>query len=82
VYLLSHRYEALDVFKRFVAEVETQLEQRVKILRTDRSYEYLSDMFKEFCEEKGIQRQLTIPHTSQQNGVVEHRNRTLLDMAR
>jgi len=23
VYLLSHRYEALDVFKRFVAEVET-----------------------------------------------------------
>ena len=32
VYLLSHRYEALDVFKRFVAEVETQLERRVKIL--------------------------------------------------
>jgi len=26
VYLLSHRYEALDVFKRFVVEVETQLE--------------------------------------------------------
>ena len=26
VYLLSHHYEALDVFKRFVAEVETQLE--------------------------------------------------------
>ena len=26
VYLLSHRYEALDVFKRFIAEVETQLE--------------------------------------------------------
>jgi len=54
VYLLSHRYEALDVFKRFVAEVETQSEQRVKILQTDRGYEYLSDMFKEFCEEKGI----------------------------
>jgi len=54
VYLLSHRYEALDVFKRFVAEVETQSEQWVKILQTDRGYEYLSDMFKEFCEEKGI----------------------------
>ena len=25
VYLLSYRYEALDVFKRFVAEVESQL---------------------------------------------------------
>jgi len=32
VYLLSHRYEALDVFKCFVAEVETQLKRRVKIL--------------------------------------------------
>jgi len=32
VYLLSHHYEALDVFKHFVAEVETQLERRVKIL--------------------------------------------------
>ena len=26
VCLLSHRYEALDVFKHFVVEVETQLE--------------------------------------------------------
>ena len=52
VYLLSHRYEALDVFKHFVADVETQLERRIKILRTDRGREYLSDMFKEFCEER------------------------------
>ena len=63
------------MFKRFVAEVETQLERMVKILRTDRGCEYLSDMFKEFCEEKGIQRQLTIPRTPQQNGVAEHMNR-------
>ena len=82
VYLLSHRYEALDIFKRFVVEVETQLERRVRILRTDRGREYLSDMFKEFCEEKGIQRQLTIPRTPQQNGVAECRNRTFLDMVR
>ena len=26
LYLLSHRYEALDVFKHFVVKVETQLE--------------------------------------------------------
>ena len=39
-------------------------------------------MFKEFCEEKGIQWQLTIPRTLQQNSVAERRNRTLLDMVR
>jgi len=80
VYLLSHRYEVLDEFKHFLGEMETQLERRVKILRTDRGCEYLLDMLKEFCEGKGIQRQLTIPRTPQQNGVAEHRNQTLLDM--
>jgi len=52
VYLLSHCYKALDVFKRFVTEVETQLERRVKILRIDQGRKYLSYMFKEFCEKK------------------------------
>ena len=39
-------------------------------------------LFKNFCDEKGIARQLTIPYTPQQNGVAERRNRTLLDMVR
>ena len=70
------------MFKRFIAEVETKLDRRVKTLRTDRGREYLSDMFKGFCEEKGIVRHLAIPYTPQQNGVAERRNRTLLDMVR
>ena len=56
--------------------------RRVKILQTDRGREYLSDMFNEFCKEKGIQRQLMIPRTSQQNGVAKCRNRAFLDMVR
>ena len=70
------------MFKRFIAEVETQLDRRVKTLRTNRGREYLSQIFKEFREENGIRRQLMIPGTPQQNGVAEHRNRTLLDMVR
>jgi len=42
VYLLSHRYETLDAFKRFVVEVETQLELRVKTVQTDRGRDCLS----------------------------------------
>jgi len=82
MYLLSHRYEALNVFRRFVVEVETQLKYRVKILRTDQGREYLYDMFKEFCKKKGIQKQRTIPYIPQQNGVAECRNHTLLNMVR
>lgn len=82
VYLLSHRSEALDCFKRFLAEVENQRDRNLKVLRTDRGREYLSDQFRQFSEERGIIRQLSIPHTPQQNGVAERRNRTLLEMVR
>ena len=54
MYLFSHRYEAFDMFKRFIIKVETQLQQRVKILRVDQGRKYLSDVFKEFNEGKGI----------------------------
>ena len=40
----------------------------------------MSKQFQELCEEEGIRRQLTILSTPQQNGVVERRNRTLLEM--
>jgi len=82
VYLLSHRYEALDLFKRFIAAVETQLDRIVKTLRTDCGREYLSQMFKDFYEQKGIRRQLRIPRTTHQNGVAKRSNLTLLDMVK
>ncbi|CAL2238709.1 unnamed protein product [Prunus armeniaca] len=82
IYLIAHRYEALDCFKRFIAEVENQTEKSLKALRTDSEREYLSEQFKELCENKGIRRQLTVPYTPEQNGVAKRRNRTLLDMVR
>ena len=82
VYLISHKSEALDCFRRYVHEVENQLDRSIKALRTDRGREYLSEQFKVHCEEKGVIRQLTIPRTPQQNGVAERRNRTFLDMVR
>ena len=82
VYLISHRYEALDCFKRYSTLVENQLNTKIKSLRTDRGREYLSNLFKAYCAKKGIARQLTIPYMLQQNGVAERRNRTLLDMVR
>ncbi|WRX12315.1 Integrase [Theobroma cacao] len=82
IFLLSHRSEALNCFKRFMAEVENQKEMKLNVFRTDRGREYLSDQFKELCEEKGIRRQVTIPGTPQQNDVAERKNCTLLDMVR
>jgi len=54
----------------------------VKILKTKWDWEYMSDHFKEPCEQKGIIQQLTAPYTPQQNGVMERIDITLLDMVR
>ena len=42
----------------------------------------MSKVFKLYCEDNGILRQLTSPHTSQKNGVVERRNRTVMGLVR
>ncbi|KAE8691288.1 hypothetical protein F3Y22_tig00110890pilonHSYRG00621 [Hibiscus syriacus] len=43
--------------------------------------EYVSKEFNDLCKEVGIHHQLTITHTSQQNGVFERRNGTILNMS-
>jgi transposase InsO family protein len=82
VYLLKHKSEGFDMFKVFKAEVENQLNKKIKVLRTDRGGEYTSGILDEFCKEHGIIHHYTLPYTPQQNGVAERRNRTLMDMVR
>ena len=42
----------------------------------------MSAIFADICEVAGIRRHLTAPYSPQQNGVVERRNRTVVEMAR
>ena len=80
VYLLHNKDEALNMFKIYKAEVENQLEKKIKIIRFDRGGEYESAAFSDFCTQHGIVHQTTAPYTPQQNGVAERKNRTLKDM--
>ncbi|KAI5329472.1 hypothetical protein L3X38_028869 [Prunus dulcis] len=82
VYFLRHKSEALCVFKKFKATVELQSGYKLKKLRSDRGGEYTSVEFERFCDNAGIERQLTTPYTPQQNGVVERKNRTIVEMAK
>ncbi|XP_020418004.1 uncharacterized protein LOC109948713 [Prunus persica] len=49
-------------------------------LRTDHGTEFENVSFAEYCEEKGIKHEFSAPITPQHNGVVERKNRTLLEM--
>lgn len=62
--------------------VEGETKESIKTLRTDRGGEFTSNEFKSFCETTGINRHLTAPYSPQQNGVVERRNQTLMEMTR
>lgn len=78
---VKSKSEALRCFKEYTAMVEA-VHGRIQTLRTDNGGEYTSKAFSAFCKEKGIQRQLTVPYTPEQNGVAERSNGLLLDMAR
>ncbi|KAA0036110.1 gag/pol protein [Cucumis melo var. makuwa] len=82
LYLMEHKFEALEKFKEYKAEVENLLSRKIKILRSDRGGEYMDLRFQDYMIEHGIQFQLSAPGTPQQNGVLERSNRTLLDMLR
>jgi transposase InsO family protein len=80
IYLLKSKYEALHYFKIYKAEVENQLEKKIKHLRSDRGGEYFSNTFDTFCEEHGIVHERTPPYSPQSNGIAERKNRTLTDL--
>ena len=56
VYLISHKSQALECFIKIMNLVENQFDKKIKILRTNRGREYLSDQFKQACDNKGIVR--------------------------
>ena len=79
-YFLKEKFEAFEVFKKFKVMVEKETSRHIKVVRSDRSGEYTSTAFMEYCKEQGIRRSLTAPYTPQQNGVAKRKNRTILDM--
>ena len=62
VYLLKTKDEALHYFKIYKAEVENQLERKIKRLRSNQGGEYFSNEFTSFCEKFEIIHEMTHPY--------------------
>jgi transposase InsO family protein len=54
----------------------------VKKIRCDNGSGFKNLQVEEYLEEEGIKHEFSAPYTPQQNGVVERKNMTLIDMAR
>ena len=81
-YPIRKKDMVFDVFKQWVALVETQTGCKLKCLRTDNGGEFMSYAFTTLCDEKGIRRELSAPYTPPQNGVAECMNRTIQEKVR
>ncbi|KAJ0476142.1 putative RNA-directed DNA polymerase [Helianthus annuus] len=81
-YFLKQKSEVFDKFTIFYNMIQTQFKTNIQILRSDNGGEFINESMKRFCQNKGIIHQTTCPHTPEQNGTVERKNRILLEITR
>jgi hypothetical protein len=82
VFFLQDKSETQGTLKRFLRRAQNEFELKVKKIRSDNGSEFKNQQVEEYLEEEGIKHEFSAPYTPQQNGVVERKNRTLIDMAR
>ena len=82
LFLMKNRSELFTIFQTFYNEIKNQFGVSIRTLRSDNAREYLSRPFKEFMASHGILHQTSCPHTPQQNGVAERKNRHLVETTR
>nr|GFB85759.1 retrovirus-related Pol polyprotein from transposon TNT 1-94 [Tanacetum cinerariifolium] len=82
VHFLGLKDEAPEVIIKFLKRITVLLQSPVIIIRTDNSTEFKNQVLKVYFDSVGISHQMSSVRTPQQNGVVERRNRTLVEAAR
>ena len=81
LFLMKTRAELFSIFQKFHAEIRTQFNTSICILRSDNAKEYLSASVSSFMSSHGILHQSSCAYTPQQNGVAERKNHHLVEIA-
>jgi len=86
IYFLKTKNEASGYFHNYKAAVERFFSDKekgfkIKAIRTDGGGEYSSGEFQRELKRSGIQWQVTVPYTPQENSVSENSNRVLVARA-
>ena len=69
-------------FRSLALRLFKEQEGALRAIRSDNGTEFKNASFDAFCRDHGIDHQFSAPRVPQQNGVVERKNRTLVEMAR
>jgi transposase InsO family protein len=68
--------------KTFIRSAQREFGLPIEKVWSDNGSEFHNSNIEEFLDEEGIKHEFLALYTPQQNGVVERKNRTLIDMAR
>ncbi|GKE70654.1 retrovirus-related pol polyprotein from transposon TNT 1-94 [Tanacetum coccineum] len=82
VKFLRSKDETPEFVINFLKQMQVCLNKTVRFIRIDNGTEFINQVISEYYEGVGIFHQKSVPRTPQQNGVVERRNRTLVEAAR
>nr|GEV17032.1 integrase, catalytic region, zinc finger, CCHC-type, peptidase aspartic, catalytic [Tanacetum cinerariifolium] len=82
VKFLRSKDETLDFIIKFLKMIQVRLKVPVRRIRTYNGIEFVNQTLRDYYEEVGISHETSVTRSSQQNGVVERRNRTLIEAAR
>ncbi|GJQ98207.1 retrovirus-related pol polyprotein from transposon TNT 1-94, partial [Tanacetum coccineum] len=81
-HFLRSKDETPEVLIDFLTLVQRGLHAQVRTVRTDKGTEFLNKTLHEYFAKEGIRHETSTARTPEQNGVVERRNRTLVEAAR
>ena len=82
VLFLDDKSQVQKIFENFARKTQNQFEVKIKKVRSDNGTELKNANVDTFLDEEGISHEFSATYTPQQNGVVERKNRTLIEMAR
>ena len=78
----TRKSEMEEVFLKIYTMVLAQFQTKIQVFRSDNGKEYFNKALRKYFLEKGIVHQSSCNDTPQQNGIVERKNKHLLEVAR
>ncbi|WVZ58034.1 hypothetical protein U9M48_008346 [Paspalum notatum var. saurae] len=82
VFFMEFKDEAFGFVRDLVLRLRNESHKAMRAIRSDNGGEFRNSRFENFCRDLGLERQFSSPYTPPQNGDVERKNRTLVEMAR
>ena len=82
LFFVHDKSKVQGIVKKLIRRAQNEFELKIKNVRSDNGSEFRNTNVEEFLDEEGIKHEFSAPYTPQSNGIVEKKNRMLIEAAR